>query len=189
MTDCNHVKPTLVNYGESYIELSTNRTIFFVEDFTDQSCVELSAMLMYLDSIKNDLITIYINSPGGHVSGLYNVLNTIYMINSPIRTVCIGQACSAGAVLLSAGNKGERYAFSSAEIMIHGMSAPFPSFNSTIPESNSRLKFLKSHGDDIIKILAKNCNQPFSKVKKDCMIDNYMTPKEAKKYNIIDNII
>lgn len=182
-------KPTFAEYTGSYVHMATKRTLFFTEEFAEDSCSELTAMLMYLDLKGSDIITLYINSPGGLTKSLYSVLNTMNIIKSPIRTICIGEASSCGAVLLSAGTVGERYATETSQIMIHGITAGIPRWGGAAHETPGLLKYIKDHNDDIIKILAKNCNQPFKKVKEDCKIDNYMSAKEAKKYGLIDKIV
>lgn len=178
-----------IDYSETYVRLVNKRTLFFCEEFTHKSCTELSTMLLYLDSKNDDIITLYINSPGGVTNGLIQVYDVINMLKSKVRTICMGEAYSCGAVLLSSGTKGERYATSTSQIMIHGISSLFPSMGMTVAESENRLSFLQSHNDDFMKILAKNTNNTLAKIKQDCKIDFYLTAESAKKYGLIDHVI
>lgn len=175
--------------GDTYAKLATSRALFINEDVTDKLTCELITMLFYLDNISNDMITLYINSPGGIVTGMLAIYDVINFIKSPIRTVCISDCSSAAAILLACGKKGERYATKSSRVMIHGMSFGFPSLNSTLTESKELLAFNKAHENDLFKILCKHTGQTLEKVKEDCKTDYYLNPKEAKEYGIIDHII
>jgi ATP-dependent Clp protease, protease subunit len=185
-----HRAPLLKGYKETYVRLAKHRMLFISEDVTDTMASELSAMLLYFDNQNHDeLIEIYINSHGGDVSGLLNIYDVMQMISSPIRTFCIGRASSAAAVMLAAGNKGERVAFSNSRIMIHGIQCLFPIPGADLTKNKNYLQYLAENNDSIMKILAHHTEQPLEKIRQDCKEDVWMTAKEALAYNIIDHII
>src|ERR1035441_6151200 len=118
----------LPGYLETHVKLAKHRVLFVAEDVSDQMATELSALLLYFDNQDDneDPIELYINSHGGSVSGLFNIYDVMQMIKTPIRTICAGRCSSAAAVMLAAGTKGERCAFSNSRIMIHGIQCVFP---------------------------------------------------------------
>lgn len=159
------------------------------EGISSDDAVALSATLLYLNhQSKTKPISIYINSPGGSVSdGLYTIYDTMQSLQAPIKTVCMGEACSAAAVLLAAGTKGMRLAFENASIMIHelqigGMSGT----GSEIERESLRMKHLN---EKIIKTIAIHSGQSFEKVKEDVKYDHYMTAQQALEYGLIDGIV
>jgi ATP-dependent Clp protease protease subunit len=179
-----------IGYNESYVKLAKARSMFLAENVTTEVAADLSALLLYYDSLSNtDEITLYIHSNGGEVAGLDNIYDVMQLIKAPVRTVCIGKAYSAGAVLLAAGAPGRRFAFKNANIMIHGMQAGFPIPGHDLVNSKNYFKYLDKHNSSIMKILADHTGHTLEKVKTDCLEDKYMTPKQAKEYGIIDHII
>jgi ATP-dependent Clp protease protease subunit len=177
------------SYFDTYIKAAKGRVIFFSDVVTKKTAADLVAMLLYYDNISNEDIFLYINSPGGDASGLSCIYDIIQMIDSPVRTICMGRAYSAGAVLVAAGTKGKRYAFKNSEIMIHGIQCIFPLPGEDIANSKNYFTFLKDNDDKVMKILAKHTGHPLSKLKKDCEQDLWMTAQEALKYGIIDDIL
>ena len=111
------------------------------------------------------------------------------MISAPIKTICIGKCYSAGAVILAAGTKGERYAFKSSKIMIHGIQFGFPLPGQDIINSKNYYDFIKENNDNIMKILANHTGHPLEKLKEDCKQDLWLDAKQALNYGIIDHII
>ncbi len=172
-----------------FSRLVKDRIIFLAEEITAEVGTTVSATLLFLDSQNNTKdICLYINSPGGSVcDGLYTIYDTMQYIKSPIRTVNIGEAYSAAAVLLAAGTKGKRSAFANSNTMIHqlqigDLSGPA----SEIEEESKRIKLLNSK---IMTTIARHTGQTFSKVKSDCLDDLFLTAEEALEYGLIDNII
>jgi ATP-dependent Clp protease protease subunit len=184
-----HSTPIYPGYVETYVKLSKNRIIFLNEDITKQSASELSALLLYYDNENSDEISIYINSNGGDAAGLSNIYDVMQMITSPIKTICIGKCYSAAALILAAGTSGNRYAFKSSKIMIHGIQAGFPIPGHDAINSKNYYDYLKNNNDNIMKILAKHTNHSLDEVKQTCLRDVWMTAKEALKYNLIDHIL
>lgn len=185
------VNPGLfTGYSDTYIKLTKSRSIFLSEDVTKESAAQLSALLLYYDhESHDDYISIYINSNGGDASGLANIYDVMQLITAPIKTICLGKAYSAGAVVLAAGSKGERYALKSSKIMIHGIQFGFPLPGQDIINSKNYYDFVKDNNDNIMKILADHTGHSLSKLKEDCKQDLWMDAKQALNYGIIDGIL
>lgn len=182
--------PSQTAYLETYIKLTKSRTIFLSEDVTKESAAQLSALLLYYDNKDhNEYINLYIHSNGGDSSGLANIYDVMQMIRAPIKTICIGKCYSAGAVILAAGTKGERYAFKSSKIMIHGIQFGFPLPGQDVINSKNYFNFAKENNDNIMKILANHTGHSLEKLKQDCSQDLWMNSKQALSYGIIDHII
>jgi len=143
--------------------------------------------LLFLESQdRHSDIFLYINSPGGNVLaglGIYDVMN---YIKPDVSTVCLSQAASMGAVLLSSGTPGKRFSFPSAEIMIHKASAGFYGKEPDIEISANRIIELNKN---LVNILAKNTGRPLRELMRDTDRDNFMNPQEALQYGLIDEII
>ena len=180
---------TLSKYENSYVWLAKSRQMFLKENITKDVASDMTALLFYYDSISSDPITVYIHCRGGDLDGLVQIYDVMNLIQSPIRTVCIGRAYSAGAVLLAAGEQGMRYAMKSSKVMIHGVQGFFPPPGSDQVASKNYFTFLKSHNDTVMKILAKHTGKELNQVKKDCVRDTYMSAAQAVKYGIVDHIV
>jgi len=177
-------------YQEAFLSMTKHRSIFLNENFDKEMSAVLTALLIYFDSKSNDPIKIYINSNGGDLSAMYQVYDTMQMVKSPISTICMGKAYSAGAVILSAGSKGLRHCMRNANIMIHGVQLVFPTMQDNDSENaESYLKFVDSLNNGMLKILSKHTGQAFDKVKQDCSRDLFLDPQKAIEYGIIDSII
>jgi ATP-dependent Clp protease protease subunit len=145
------------------------------------------AQLLFLASEdpKKD-ISFYINSPGGHVSAGLAILDTMNHIQPNVSTVCVGMAASMGAVLLSAGEKGKRFALPNAEIMIHQPSGGAEGMATDIEITAKQILRLRER---LNKILAKNTAQKLDKIEHDVDRDFFMDAHEALKYGIIDKVL
>ena len=182
--------PLLTGYADTYVKLAKNRILFVSEDVGDTMAAQLSAMLLYFDNEDHDApIEMYIHSNGGAVTGLSNIYDVMQMISAPVKTICVGKCYSAGAVLLAAGTKGERYAFKNSSIMIHGIQFGFPIPGHDMTSSQSYYDFVSTNNDNIMKMLAHHTGQPLEKLKKDCKEDVWMDAKQALEYGLIDQII
>jgi len=182
--------PIFPGYVETYIKLAKDRIIFLNEDVTKQAAANLSALLLYYDNENSDeSISIYIHCSGGDAAGLVNIYDVMQMIKSPIKTICIGKCYSAGAIILAAGNVGERYAFKHSKIMIHGVQAGFPILGHDITNSKSYYDFLKDSNDKIMKILSDHTGHSLEKIKQDCLRDVWLDAKQALDYGLIDEIL
>lgn len=150
----------------------------------------LIAQLLYLDSTdpgKN--INMYVNSPGGEVSAGLAILDTMRHISSPITTICMGMAMSFGAVLLSAGKKGQRYALPNARIMIHQPLIRGGGIEGQATDIEIEAREMSFYKERLTKILAENCDQKYEKVLADCERNFYLSAEEAVKYGLIDKVI
>jgi len=189
--DQDHLRgPLLMGYADTYVKLAKHRIIFISEGFNDTMAAQTSAMLLYFDNEDHETpIEIYIHSNGGAVTGLLNIYDVMQMIRAPIKTVCIGKSFSAGAVILAAGTKGERYALKNSRVMIHGIQVAFPIPGHDMTNSKNYYEYLMSENDKLMKILAYHTGHSLDKVKEDCKQDVWMDAKQVLEYGIIDHII
>lgn len=169
-----------------YSKLLEDRIIFITGEINDNLSNIVIAELLYLDSISNDDINIYINSPGGSISSGMAIYDTMNYIKSDIVTICIGLSASMASILLSSGTKGKRYMLKNSEVMIH---QPLGGINRQASEieigANRIIKIKKK----INKILSINTNQNIKKIEKDTDRDYFMDAQSALKYGIIDKIL
>ncbi len=150
----------------------------------------LVAQLLYLDSIDpGKAIQLYINSPGGEVSAGLAILDAMNHVKSPITTICYGMAMSFGAVLLSAGAKGKRFALPHARIMIHQPLIHGGGISGQATDIEIEAKEMMFYKESLTKILAKNCGQKYEKVLADCERNFYMSAEEAVEYGLVDKVI
>ena len=186
--------PTVIEksqFGERaydiYSRLLNERIIFLGGPIDDNTANLVIAQLLYLDHTdsKKD-ISLYINSPGGSVTAGLAILDTMNFVKADVSTICVGIAASMGAVLLSAGTKGKRFALTNSEIMIHQVMGGAEGQASDIAINAKHILRIK---DTLNKILSKNTSQTLAQIEKDSDRDYYMTSDEAKKYGIIDQIV
>ncbi len=186
--------PTVIEksqFGERaydiYSRLLNERIIFLGGPIDDHVANLVIAQLLYLDHTdsKKDIF-LYINSPGGSVTAGLAIIDTMGFIKSPVSTICVGIAASMGALLLSAGEKGKRFALPNSEVMIHQVMGGAEGQASDIAINAKHILRTK---DTLNKILAKNTGQTVTQVEKDSDRDYYMTAEEAKKYGIVDGIV
>jgi ATP-dependent Clp protease, protease subunit len=170
-----------------YSRLLKERIIFLTGAIDDDVANIVIAQLLFLQSedSKKD-ISLYINSPGGHVHSGLAIIDTMNHIKPDVSTVCVGMAASMGSHILAAGAKGKRFALENAEVMIHQPLGGAEGQASDI-EINAR-QILKIR-EKLNKIFAKNTGQTLSKIEKDMDRNFYLTSDEAKKYGIIDKIL
>jgi len=182
------VKPS--KYYETYVKLAATRMVFLSEDITKEVAAQLSAMLLYYDNLdQEEDIELYIHSNGGDASALINIYDVMQIIKAPIKTICLGKAYSAAAVLLAAGTKGKRFVLPHSSIMLHGIQCGFPIIGHDQIDSKSYFEFLKSNEDGILKIVSKHTGVPFNKIKEDCNRDMYFDAQQSIKYGIADKIL
>lgn len=186
--------PTVIEksqFGERaydiYSRLLNERIIFLGGPIDDHVANLVIAQLLYLDHTdpKKD-IYLYINSPGGSVTAGLAILDTMGFVKADVSTICVGIAASMGAILLSAGTKGKRFALANSEVMIHQVMGGAEGQASDIAINAKHILRTK---DTLNKILAKNTGQTMTQIEKDSDRDYYMTADEAKKYGIIDDIV
>lgn len=169
-----------------YSHLLNNRIIFLTGEINDYVSNLVVSELLYLDSISNDEISLYINSPGGAVTSGMAIYDTMQFIKSDVRTICVGLAASMAAVILAAGKSGKRNALKNSEMMIH---QPLGGAQGQATEIKIIAEHILYTKDKINKILSKHTNQSLEKIKKDTERDYYLSSLDAKKYGLIDEII
>ena len=170
-----------------YSRLLKERIIFLTGPIDDNLSNLVVAQLLFLESEdpKKD-ISLYINSPGGSVTAGLSILDTMNFIKPSVSTLCVGQAASMGAVLLSGGEKKKRYCLSNARVMIH---QPLGSFQGQATDFDIQAKEILSIRSKLNQILSKNTGQTIKKIQSDTERDNFMQPEDAKKYGLIDQIL
>jgi ATP-dependent Clp protease protease subunit len=157
---------------------------------TTDSANLIIAQLLYLEAEDPERdIYLYINSPGGMVTAGLAVYDTMQYVKPPITTVCIGMAMSFGALLLSAGTKGKRFALPHARIMIHQPLVLGEGLTGAVTDVDIETKELIITKNKLTEILAKHTNQPIEKIRQDTERNFYMSAQEAKAYGIIDDVI
>lgn len=169
-----------------YSKLLKERIVFLSGEITDEVANLIVSELLYLNSLGNDDIYLYINSPGGSVTAGMAIYDTMNFIKADVVTICVGMCASMGAFLLSSGCKGKRMSLENGEVMIH----------QPLGGVKGQASDIQIHADRIIKmkkklnsILASNTSKDISVIERDTERDNYMDAKEALEYGIIDKII
>jgi ATP-dependent Clp protease protease subunit len=186
--------PTVIektSHGERaydiYSRLLKDRIIFLGTAIDDTVANAIIAQLLFLESQdKEKDIKLYINSPGGSVTAGLAIYDTMQHIKPDVSTICVGMAASMGAVLLSSGAKGKRFALPNSEVMIHQVLGGAQGQATDIKIHADRILKMK---DDLNKILAKNTGQKLVKVTEDTERDNFMPAESAKKYGLVDKVI
>ena len=170
-----------------YSRLLKERIIFLVGPIDDHTANLVVAQLLFLES-ENPAkdISLYINSPGGSVTAGLSIYDTMQFIKPDISTLCVGQAASMGAILLSGGTKKKRYALPNSRVMIH---QPLGSFQGQATDFDIQAKEILNIRARLNDILSKNTGQDLKKIQNDTERDNFMTSPDAKKYGLIDNIL
>lgn len=170
-----------------YSRLLKDRVVILSGEIDDNIASSIIAQLLFLEAEDPQKdIYIYINSPGGAVTSGFSIYDTMNYIKPDIATICIGQAASMGAFLLSSGTKGKRYALPNARIMIHQPLGGAKGQASDIEIQAKEILYIKK---SLNEIMAKNTNQSIKKISNDTDRDFFMSAKEAKEYGIIDSIL
>ena len=170
-----------------YSRLLKERVIFLTGPIEDYGANLVVAQMLFLEAENPDKdIHLYINSPGGSVTSGMSIYDTMQFIKPDVSTLCIGQAASMGAVLLTGGAKGKRQALPNSRVMIHQVLGGFQGQASDIEIHTKEILSIKAK---LNEILAKHSGQKVDKVAKDSDRDNFMSPDEAVKYGLIDNVV
>lgn len=170
-----------------YSRLLKDRIIFLGSGINSDVANSIVAQMLFLatEDAKKD-ISFYINSPGGFITDGLAILDTMKFIKPDVSTICIGQACSMGAMLLAAGTKGKRMALTNSQIMIH---QPSGGAEGQATDIEIRAKLILREKARLNKMLAEYTGQALKKIAEDVERDYFMTSEEAKEYGIIDKII
>lgn len=192
----NYLVPTVIEQSgrgerafDIYSRLLKERIVFLVGPVTDESANLVVAQLLFLESENPDKdIFFYINSPGGSVTAGMSIYDTMNFIKPNVSTLCLGQAASMGAFLLSAGEKGKRFALPNSRIMIHQ-----PLISGGLGGQASDIEI---HARELLKIkeklnrlMAEHCSRDLADLERDTDRDNFMSAEEAKEYGLIDQIL
>ena len=192
----NYLVPTVIEQSgrgerafDIYSRLLKERIVFLIGPVTDESANLVVAQLLFLESENPDKdIFFYINSPGGSVTAGMSIYDTMNFIKPNVSTLCWGQAASMGAFLLSAGEKGKRFALPNSRIMIHQ-----PLISGGLGGQASDIEI---HARELLKIkeklnrlMAKHCGRDLADLERDTDRDNFMSAEEAKEYGLIDQVL
>lgn len=170
-----------------YSRLLRERVVFLVGPVNDATANLVVAQLLFLESENPDKdIYFYINSPGGSVTAGLSVYDTMQFIKPDVSTLCIGQAASMGAFLLTAGAKGKRFALPNSRIMIH---QPLGGFQGQASDIAIHAKEILSIKDKLNRIMADHTGQPIDRIEKDTDRDNFLSAAEAAEYGLIDKVL
>lgn len=170
-----------------YSRLLKDRIIFLGNEIDDQSANVIVAQLLFLaaEDAEKD-IHLYINSPGGSTSAGLAIYDTMQFIKPAVSTICVGMAASMGAILLTAGAPGKRFALPSAEIMLH---QPWGGAQGQASDILIRAKHIEKTKNTLSRILAETTKQSLEKITLDCDRDFFLSAAEGKEYGLIDKVV
>ena len=194
MTADNYVIPTVFEqtsrgerYFDIYSRLLKDRIIFLGTPIDDTIANLIMAQLLHLESEDPDKdLFLYINSPGGSITSLFAIYDTMQYIKPDVNTVCMGMAASAAAVILAGGSKGKRYALPHARMMLH---QPHGGAQGQASDIEIQARLIVQMREQLNEILADHTGQTLEKIADDTERDYWMLADEAKKYGVIDGIL
>ncbi len=170
-----------------YSRLLKDRIILLSGEINDYVASSIVAQLLFLEAEDPEKdINFYINSPGGVITSAFSIYDTMNYIRSDISTICIGQAASAGAFLLSSGTKGKRFSLPNSRIMIH---QPLGGAQGQATDIEIQAKEILRLKKSLNEIMAQNTVQSIEKISRDTERDYFMSGEEAKKYGLIDEVL
>jgi ATP-dependent Clp protease, protease subunit len=170
-----------------YSRLLKDRIVFLGSAIDDQSANAIVAQLLFLaaEDAEKD-IHLYINCPGGSTSAGLAIYDTMQFIKPAVSTICVGMAASMGAILLTAGAPGKRFALPSAEIMLH---QPWGGAQGQASDILIRAKHIQKTKDTLYRIISETTKQPIDKITLDCDRDYFLSAEEGKEYGLIDKVV
>ena len=170
-----------------FSRLLKDRIVLLGSEVNDAVASLICAQLLFLESQDPEKeIYLYINSPGGSVTAGMAIYDTMNYITPPIATVCMGRAASMGAFLLSAGQKGMRYALPNSQVMIH---QPLGGFQGQATDIDIHAREILRMRETLNGLLAKHTGQPIEKIAQDTERDNFMTAEMAQAYGLVDKVL
>ena len=173
-----------------FSRLLKDRIIYLGEDVNPTTSSLIVAQMLFLESEDPDKeIYFYINSPGGSITDGMAIVDTMNYIKCPVETVCVGLAASMGAVLLTAGEKGKRFAMPNSEIMIHQPLIGGGGLQGQATEIKIHADHMVKTREKLNKLLSEKTGQSLEQIEKDTERDHYMTAEEALAYGLIDGIL
>jgi ATP-dependent Clp protease protease subunit len=194
MTPQNYVVPTVFEqtsrgerYFDIYSRLLKDRIIFLGTPIDDTVANLIMAQLLHLESEDPDKdVFIYINSPGGSITSLFAIYDTMQYIKPDVNTVCMGMAASAAAVILAGGAQGKRYALPHARVMLH---QPHGGAQGQASDIEIQAKLIVQMREQLNQILAEHTGKDLEKITQDTDRDYWMLADEAKEYGVVDGIL
>lgn len=176
-----------VTQMDIFSRLLFDRILYFTGEVNQATCDTMNAELLYLDSVDNRDINLYINSPGGSVVDGLSVIDTMNFIKSDVSTTCMGMAASMGSVLLSNGSKGKRFVLPHSRVMIHSVASGFQGHTADVRIEMEQTERCQK---DVYQILADNTGHTFEEMEKLCDRDNWFIGDEAvNNLHIADKVI
>ncbi|MCG9026877.1 ATP-dependent Clp endopeptidase proteolytic subunit ClpP [Laribacter hongkongensis] len=170
-----------------YSRLLKERIVFMVGPVTDETANLVVAQMLFLESENPDKdIHLYINSPGGSVTAGLSIYDTMNFIKPSVSTLCIGQAASMGAFLLSAGAKGKRFALPNSRVMIH---QPLGGFQGQASDFEIHAREILTLKRKLNELMAAHCGRPLEELERDTDRDNFMNAAQALEYGLIDQVL
>ena len=169
-----------------FSRLMKDRQIVFGTDVNPDSANIVVSQLLYLNSISDEEITMYVNSPGGSVYDGNGILDTMAFIKADVRTICTGLAASMGSMILMCGTRGKRSALPMSRVMIH---QPLGGCQGQATEIAIEYAEMMRVRDELYDLIVQRTKQPIEKVREDCERDHWLTAEQAKEYGIIDEVI
>jgi len=170
-----------------YSRLLRDRIVFLGSEVDDHAANLVAAQLLFLEAEDPDRdISLYVNSPGGSAYAGMAIYDTMQYVKPDVRTICLGMAMSAGAMILCGGAPGKRFALPNSKLMIHQGSAGFRGAPSDI---QIQAKEVLATTRQMAEIIARHSGRPFEQVMQDIDRDKFMTPEESREYGLIDEII
>ena len=189
----NYISPVIpeerkmnVTTMDVFSRLLMDRIVFLGVPINDDVANIIQAQLLYLDSVKNDTISLYVNTPGGQVSSGLCIYDTMQYIKSDVSTICTGMTASMGSIILCGGQEGKRYALPHSKVLIH---QPLGGANGQASDILIAAKEIEKTREILIDIIAKHSKQDKDKVFADADRDYWMTADEALEYGMIDKIL
>ncbi|MEV0599024.1 ATP-dependent Clp protease proteolytic subunit [Streptomyces sp. NPDC050315] len=173
---------------DPYARLFEERIVFLGSEIDDTSASDIMTQLLCLEATDPDRdISVYINSPGGSLTSLMAIYDTMQFVKPEIQTVCIGQASSSAAIVLAAGTRGKRVALPNARILLH---QPFsPGHQGQVSDLEIQAREMERMRSQLEGILAKHCDRDVALVREDLDRDNILTAQQAVEYGLIDQVI
>jgi ATP-dependent Clp protease, protease subunit len=170
-----------------YSRLLKERVVFMVGPIDDYMANVVVAQMLFLESENPDKdINLYINSPGGSVTSGMAIYDTMQYIKPDISTMCVGQAASMGALLLTAGTKGKRYTLPNSRVMIH---QPLGGFSGQASDIDIHAREILAIREKLNEIMARHTGQPLERIARDTDRDNFMSAVQARDYGLVDAVL
>ena len=189
----NYINPTIIEERQMNMQswdvfsrLMAERIIYLGEGINSDVANIITAQLLYLDSVSNDDITIFVNTPGGSVYDGMAIVDTMNYINSEVGTTCVGLAASMGSIILSSGEKGKRLILPHSRVMIH---QPLGGVQGQASDIEITAREIAKTKRELYEILASHSGKSIEKIEVDADRDYWLSSEEAKAYGLIDEVL